>query len=219
LRGEVREVGGTLEDGPFGEAQVNLWFEEESTGDEDSPGNDNGASALSGKLVDGSLDGPGVDCGAVGDRAGFGNEELACGRGEGFRCERPEWSGGDQGVKAAAGAAVDRHRQILSTGAERCDEKRVILILISMLSDYSGTRPSLPVLNLGTKEIAIPEENRWDVPSKPGFHELPLDHILAEPVLRAKNGKSSVILHRRVADDTWIVRKIQRSIRKKPPKR
>ena len=38
LRGEVREVGGTLEDGPFGEAQVDFRFEEESTGDEDSPG-------------------------------------------------------------------------------------------------------------------------------------------------------------------------------------
>ena len=117
LRGEVREVGGTLEDGAFGEAQVDLRFEEESTGDEDTLGDDNGASALGGKLIDGSLDGLGVDGGVVGDRAGLGNEELASGRGEGFRGERPEWSRGDEGVEAAAGVALDRHQQILRTGA------------------------------------------------------------------------------------------------------
>ena len=81
LRGEVREIGGTLEDGAFGEAQVDLGFEEESTGDEDTLGNDNGASALGGKLIDGGLDGSGVDGGVVGDGAGPGNEEFAIGRG------------------------------------------------------------------------------------------------------------------------------------------
>src|ERR1039457_6706408 len=71
LRGEVRGVGGALEDGAFGEVKVDLWFEEECARDEDAFGDDNGASALGGKLIDGSLDGLGVD-GGVGDRAGPG---------------------------------------------------------------------------------------------------------------------------------------------------
>src|ERR1035437_8009000 len=61
LRGEVREVGGTLEDGAFGEAQVDLRFKEESAGDEDALGDDNGASTLGGKLINGGLNGLGID--------------------------------------------------------------------------------------------------------------------------------------------------------------
>ena len=77
LRGEVREVRGTLQDGPLGEAKVDLRFEKECAGDEDALGDDNGASAPGGKLIDGSLDGLGIDGGVVSHRAGFGNEELA----------------------------------------------------------------------------------------------------------------------------------------------
>jgi len=57
---------------------------------------------LGGKLIDGSLDGLGIDGGVVSDRAGLGNEELASGRGKGFRGERPERSRGEEGVEAAA---------------------------------------------------------------------------------------------------------------------
>ena len=92
LRGEVREVGGALEDGAFGEAQVHLRFEEESSGDEDTFGDNNGATARGGKLIDCGLDGLGVDGGVVSDCAGFGNEKFATGCGYGTRCVRPKWS-------------------------------------------------------------------------------------------------------------------------------
>ncbi len=81
LRGKVREVGGTLKDRALGEAEVYLGLEEEGPRHEDTFGDDNCASAISGELIDSALDGLGVDGGIVGDRAGFGNEQLSSGRG------------------------------------------------------------------------------------------------------------------------------------------
>jgi hypothetical protein len=99
LRGKVREVGGTLEDGAFRQAKVDPRFEEESAGDEDPLGHDDGASAPGGKLIDGRLDGLCVDGGVVGDRAGLGNQQLVSGCGEGFRGERPKRSRSDGELK------------------------------------------------------------------------------------------------------------------------
>ena len=48
LGGEVGEVGGALEDGAFGEAEVDLWLEKEGSRDEGAAGDDDCASALGG---------------------------------------------------------------------------------------------------------------------------------------------------------------------------
>ena len=69
LRRKVREIGGALEDGTFGEAQIHLRLEKECAGNEDSLGDNNGAATLGGKLIDSRLNSLGVNSGTVGDRA------------------------------------------------------------------------------------------------------------------------------------------------------
>ncbi len=93
-------------------------------------GDDNGASALGGKLIDGGLDGLGVNGGIVGDRAGLGNEKLTRRRDERLRDVRPKRSRSDEGGEAAARVALDRHQQILWNTRSRTDQSLVQLLMI-----------------------------------------------------------------------------------------
>ena len=81
--GEVGDVLGALEDGVFVEVEVDVGLEEESAGAEGAGGDVYRTAAGGSELVDGFLDGGGIEGFGVGEGAGVGDGENGFGEGGG----------------------------------------------------------------------------------------------------------------------------------------